>query len=243
MALTRRSPGRMAPSSRLDPVCRMLCLALLSSASLLASWPLALILACGSSILLALEGLPPWKIARESSFVLVFALLAAALRLLGSDAGGWDVRAFSSEAGLYCLKLLDAFLFGRLFYAATSLSQLRDACTRIARRVPFLRRFDLGLPLSLVLGYVPLILEEWRLSLEAVRSRGMSSRPSLAAQLDFLSAFLRRLMLRAVALPEALLARGWSRDRGVEDASWGIKDGVAIGISLGCLAIALLLIV
>jgi energy-coupling factor transporter transmembrane protein EcfT len=243
VALARQRPAPSGPLSSFDPAARILCLALLSSSSLLAGWPFALALCLACFILLALEGLKLSRICVEASFVLAFALFAALLKLFSGQGSGSSAAALGLESGIYCLKLLAAFLAGRLLYASTSLSQLRDASTRIARRLPFGKRSDLGLALALILGYLPLIVEEWRSSLEAARSRGMSRHPGLGLQARFLAAFLRRLMLRAVALPEALAARGWTRDRGVAEAKWELKETLLLSLCCACLVLAMLHIV
>jgi energy-coupling factor transporter transmembrane protein EcfT len=216
----------LALASSLDPACRLICLALVSSASLFASAPFAAIVACGAVALLSLEGVGLARVLRESIFLLGFALFTGLLRMLGGD--GADPAALALGSATYGLKLFAAFLAGRLFYASTRMSELRDAATRIVRLIPFLRRFDIGLSLSLVLGNVPLIFEEWRDSLEAARSRGLSRRPGIAAQARFLAAFLRRLMLRAIAIPQALVARGWSRDRYLAPSIWRLRDSLAM---------------
>lgn len=194
-----------------------------------------------------LEGLSIRKICREAWFVLVFALVVEGMKLLDGKKGvALDLR-LALESGIYCLKLLAAFLSARLVYASTSLSELRDASTRIARRLPFGKKLDFGLALSLTIGYVPLIFDEWKASLEAARSRGMSPRPGLGILAHFLAhflaAFLRRLMIRAVVLPEALVARGWTQNRGVAESHWRRRDSCTLVASLACLVLGLLRIV
>jgi energy-coupling factor transporter transmembrane protein EcfT len=200
-------------------------------------------MALGAIILLILEGLSIATISRESAFILFFALTSALLRLLGRDTIHFEPMAFISDSAIYLIKLLSAFLMGRLLYASMSLSELCDALTGIVRRIPILRRFDIGLGVSLVLGYIPLIFSEWRGSLEAARSRGLPKRPKLFQQASFLSAFLRRLMLSAVAVPEALIARGWNRKRGIAPINWKLRDTIVLLISCFCFGIALLRVV
>ena len=237
-----RSIRRRGPASSLDPSCRLICLGLLSSASLFASWPFAAVVALGSLSLLLLEGLSLSTVLRESIFIISFALLTIFLRIFGTNSRAEPV-VLATEFIRYGTKFLAAFLAGRLYFASTRLSELRDSTTRIVRRIPIARRFDLGLVLSLILGYIPLIFDEWRDSLEAACSRGMPRRPSLSLQCRFLAAFLRRLILRAVALPQALVARGWSMDRGIADSEWRFRDSLVIALSLMAFAAALLSIV
>lgn len=226
--------ARVGPVSSLDAASRLFCLAAISSASLFAGPFDSCLLLMALLFLLLREGLKPLAIAKDSSIVLAFTAVSGALRMVGaSGPAPWVLGDVLS----YGLRLLSAFLAGRLFYASTRPSELRDAATRITRRLPFVRRYDLGLGLYMVLGLVPLVFEEWRSSLEAARSRGMPRRPSLALQAQFIAAFLRRMMLRAVAIPEALVARAWSPDRGLPPSAWRTRDTIA---SLSCLAIAVL---
>jgi energy-coupling factor transporter transmembrane protein EcfT len=239
----RDASSRGGAASSLDPACRLICLALLSSSSLIASLPFSACIALAAFGLLKLEGAGFARMLGESVFVLVFALGAAMLRLLAWDGESSAATSLVVESAVYGMKLLAAFLLGRLFYASTSQGELRDAATRIARHIPFLRRFDVGLSLSLVLGYIPLIFAEWRDSLEAARSRGMPRRPSIAQLTLFLAAFMRRLMMRAVAVPHALTARGWSRDRGLAASRWKLRDTVVATLSSGAFVGAILKLV
>jgi energy-coupling factor transporter transmembrane protein EcfT len=142
--------------------------------------------------------------------------------------------------GAYGVRLLAVFLAGRLFYASTTASEIRDAVTRIARYIPIVRRLDIGLCLSMVIGFIPFIFTEWQDSLEAARSRGMPRRPRLSRMSLFVTAFLRRLIVRAIALPEALVARGWTRERGLAPSRWRMRDSIT-SLVCGILAITAVL--
>ena len=241
MALTPVARRDFPPVSRLDPACRLICLALLSAASILASWPAAALLAFGFAVLLRLGGLRLSRLAAESTFVAFFALAAGGLRLWTIGAAGGAALGPSIDFTLgYGAKLLASFLAARLFYASTGTSEMRDAVTRIARRVPLARRVDAGLILALVIEYMPLIFEEWKDSLFAARARGLPRRPSLIQAATFLGAFLRRLILRVVAVPAALSARGWTRDRGLMPSTWKTADTL-VSIAAGGVFVAALL--
>jgi energy-coupling factor transporter transmembrane protein EcfT len=177
---------------------------------------------------LRLGGLKIRQVLLESSFVLLFALATTAMHFWSHPGEGVEGGGILGYGGAYCIKLFAAFLSGRLFYASTRISEIRDSVTRILRRVPFVRRFDAGMALSLVLSYVPLIFEEWRYCLEAARARGMPRLPRPNQASAFLGSFLRRLMLKAVALPEALYARGWCLDRGLVPFRWRKRDSICL---------------
>ena len=227
---------RLGPASTLEPVARLACLALLSSASLLGSAPFSALLSLAFVGLLMRQGLRFRTILRDSAFVVAFTIFTAIIRYGSLARTGIVPFAEMMNVGSYGVRLLAAFLVGRLFYASTGVSELRDAATRIARRIPILKRYDIGLLLSMVLTFIPLIFEEWTASREVARARGMPRRSGISRQAIVISAFLRRLMLRAVATPEALSARGWSRDRGIAPLLWRKRD---ISCLLACSGIFL----
>jgi energy-coupling factor transporter transmembrane protein EcfT len=231
----------LGPIASLDPACRLLCLALFSTTSLIAPWPFAACLALASFVFLLVGGLKSVAILKESAFVLVFAIATFGLRLWGQEEGeNW--RSISFDAAVYGIKLLSAFLSGRLFYASTKVSELREALLGLSRRMPFLKSScaSLGLGISLVIAYLPLILEQWRASVEAASSRAFPKKPSLSQARVLLSSYLRRLMLEAVSLPEALYARGLSEERYPLEASWRTRDRVCAALSILFLVITLL---
>ncbi len=233
----------MKPVSALDPACRLLCLALLSSAALLASPWVALFLALALFALLALEGQRPSRILRESAFLALFILFAGVLECV--DIGSGPSLKFSAPVETPALgaRLLAGYLGGRLYYATTGVPQTRDAATRIARRLPGLSRLDLGFAFSLILGFIPLIIDEWKLSLEAAKARAYGRHRGWSGAGLLVTAYLRRLMLRAIAVPEALVARGWSGERRVEPVRWGFAEAAASFACVGFLILSALRIV
>lgn len=233
----------MKPVSSLDPACRLLCLALISSSALFASLGAALCASIALIVLLALEGMKPTRIAREAAFLLPFILFAGLLECVGVGTGFSLSLSAPIETPLLGARLLAGYLGGRLYYASTSVSETRDAATRIVRRLPGLSRTDLGFAFSLVLGFVPLIVEEWKASMEAARSRAYGRSSGFRGAALLVAAYLRRLMLRAVAVPEALAARGWDGERGVEPAAWRTRDYLAAASCLALLAILALRVV
>jgi len=228
----------MRPVSSLDPACRLLCLALMTSAALFAPLAVALGIAFVEFALLALEGQRPSRIAREAAFLAIFIAFAGLLECVDLRAGLAIALSAPVETPLLGARLLAGYLGGRLYYASTSVSETRDAATRIARRLPGLSKADLGFAFSLILGFIPLILEEWKASLEAARSRAYGRSSGIRGAGLLVSAYLRRLMLRAVAAPEALVARGWNGERCVEATAWRSRDYAA---ALGCAALLVLL--
>ena len=227
--------ARLGTVSSLDPASRLACLAFLSCSVLFAGPEFVFGLVVALVFLLVQEGLRLAKVIRESAFIIFFSLFTATLRYFGITEAG-RIPDIIGEMGIYGIRLLAAFLSGRLLFAATTHSELRDTITRITRRIPWTRRLDIGMGLCMVVMFIPLIVEEWRDSVEAGRSRGMYRRLDLSRQGIFFAAFLRRLMLRAVATPEALVARGWTWDRGIVPLHWRARDSCAV-VASGIFAI------
>lgn len=234
---------RLGLYSSLDPCSRLICLAVLTSAILLMGPAFTAVISAILLVILIWEGLPLRRAFRNITLVGLFSLLTAAIRFIGNSADLQNPIAVVEASLAFFLRLLSAYLEGRLLYATTSVSELRDATTRIIRRIPILRHVDIGLAFSLVICFIPLIFEEWAASLEAARSRGFPKRPGIARQSIVLAAFLRRLMLRAVATPEALFARGWTRDRSLAPLCWRKRDSVAMFICIVILCAAILRLV
>jgi|GEM_PF-2472889 len=227
------------PVAALDGSCRLACLALLSIADLAAPWQLVAFLVSCLLVLLGLSGIKARRIAADCLFIFLLAGISALLGWWGknwqAEPGAW------AEGGIYGLRLLGAFLLARLFYASTRISEIRDSTTRIMRRLPFLRSFDLGLAFSLVLSNVPRLFRSWEESLAAAKARGFSRNSGPGTVAKLLGAYLRRLMLDASASPEALGSRGWSRERGLTQSRWKLRDSIVLGIALSFLVICLAL--
>lgn len=238
--MARLGRARRGPVSALAPSARLLGL-LLSSAAVFfmgprGSGPLSLALLC----LLIAEGQKPRALLRDALFVLSLAGATLLIEGLSFEAGPrLDFARLLPGAARDALRLAASFEAGRLFYTTTRSSELREAAEDSCRLLPGSLGSEIGLSLLLVLSFLPLILDEWRASLLAARARGLPRRPGLKASAELLSSFLRRLMLRSLALPEALAARGWTG--GAEGRGrparrpWAAYDYIAIAVSGVCL--------
>ncbi|HOX32814.1 MAG TPA: energy-coupling factor transporter transmembrane component T [Spirochaetales bacterium] len=239
--------ARLGSASKLAPSSRLLCLALFSSASFLMSAPAAGTCAAILILLVLGEGVGPLRLLRDSLFLAWLGLFAALAQGLDFTEGIRLEVGGLRAAAEYCLRLATAFLAGRLFYASTTRAELREAATRAATLLPGRGRRDLGLSLSLVLGFMPLIAEEWRSTLEAAKARGIRFGKGAGAGLQpgaaLLTAYLRRLMLAAVYLPEALAARGWRGEGGVSFRRWKGRDYITVAALSALLAITALHVV
>lgn len=236
----------LRPAKALDPGCRLLCLALVSSAVFFLGAPCAALAALGLMALVALEGVPPRRILKEAGYILLLSLFALVLECVGWNGGPVFYAEYLPGIAAYAARLLSAFMAGRLFYTVTDSSELRIAALKAGRLLPRKLRGDAALAMILVIGFVPLIRDEWKSSLDAAKARGLQLRSakgfSLRANVDFLAAFLRRLMLDSLSLPEALASRGWEGgDRSPRLAldPWRGRDWLAAALSLAVLSLAI----
>jgi len=228
--------ARLKTASALGPGPRLLCLALLSSALFFMALGAAGIFGLGLAILCLLEGVPARGLARDLCYILWLGSMAFFLECVSFAGGLHLVTDNLADAGLYTLRLAAAFFAGRLFYASTPGPQLREAALAAGAILPRPFRAKAALALVLVLGFVPLILGQWKATLEAAKSRGYTRGRRPRASVDLVAAFLRRLMLDSVGLPEVLASRGWHG----EGASAGPREawrGRDFGAALACLGI------
>lgn len=234
--------ARLRTASALGPGPRLLCLALLSSALFFLSPAWAGILGLGLAIFCLGEGVPPRSLARESAYILWLGGMALVLECVSFSGGPLFVAENLAPAGIYTLRLGAAFFAGRLFYAATPGPELRRAALAVGRILPRRLRSRAALATFLVLGIIPLVLSDWRASLEAARSRGYGRGKRPRASVDLIVAFLRRLMLDSISLPEVLASRGWYGEAALSlpKEAWSPLDLGVAAASLGILAAAFL---
>jgi energy-coupling factor transporter transmembrane protein EcfT len=218
----------MSAVSGLSPSCRLACLALASTACLAAPAVAAMALSLALVRLITREGIGAARLVRESAFLGWLIIFTAAMEGLSFVPGPrLDAAALVDALG-YGIRLVAVFMAGRLFYAVTRSSELREAAISFTVFLPRSLREEAGLALYLSLGFLPLVVEEWERSLEAARARAFPRRPGLAACEALLTAYLRRLMLRAVSLPEALRARAWGSGRLAAPRAWKARDFAAL---------------
>jgi energy-coupling factor transporter transmembrane protein EcfT len=234
---------RLRPVSSLVPSFRLLALLLCSTAVFFMGWLSAGLLAASLAGLLLIEGLKLRGLFKDVAFVLSLSLATFLIEGLSLEGGlhlaSGGLLASALRDGL---RLAASFAAGHLFYATTRTSELREAAEDSCRFLPGKTGSEIALALLLALSFMPLILEEWRASRLASRARGLPKRPGLRASSDFLAAFLRRLMLASLALPEALAARGWTGGSSKRPRRmWRLYDYCSLfGICLG-LAVLILL--
>ncbi len=243
------------PVSRLKPGARLLCLLICSAGVFfMCEWRAALI-GCLFLALLLWEGISASTLRRDFGFLLFLCFANAFFSFLGlAGSTKPDFSAMLMHILTDSLRLISSFEAGRLFYLTTSPLEAREAALSIVHLAP--RHNGAGrnsgqlkdtstifaLLVFLVLSLIPRILAEWRDSLEAAKARGLRlsiRKPGPAA--DLLAAYLRRLALMSMRLPDALAARAWRAASGNSVRSWSVYDFAGcLGILAGILCLILL---
>jgi energy-coupling factor transporter transmembrane protein EcfT len=193
-------------------------------------WLSAFLLAACLVGLLRIEGASLRGLLRDAAFILSLSLATFLIEGLSLEGGlHLALGGLLTSALRDGLRLAASFAAGRLFYATTRTSELREAAEDSFRFLPGRAGSEIALALLLALSFIPLILREWKASRLAARARGAPKRPGLEASSVFLAAFLRRLMLGSLALPEALAARGWTGGASKRlRRSWRLYDYCAL---------------
>ncbi|HUX37502.1 MAG TPA: hypothetical protein VMV44_06320 [Rectinemataceae bacterium] len=211
---------RRGPISRLAPAARLLCLLILVSGLFSEKWPSVLALIVLALFASFAEGLRPRALLPELLPLSLLAALMLGLETLSPEGGLHFAAADFPTALLDVLRLLAAFALARLFYQSTPASELREAAESAGRLLPGSLGLDAALALSLILGFIPSILLEWRQSLEAGRARGLHRKSGPGSALAFVAAFIGRILGGALVLPDVLVARGWTGQRR-QGRAWG----------------------
>lgn len=228
-------PGRSA-LHRLDARVKLICLAMISIATLRADfWWLGGLTAAGLAAVRTL-GIPLRSVLRDMRYfalLLVLVFIARALSTPGSailTAAGTVVTREGLVAGaLVCWRLACVVLTGLLFIAATRPAEVRQAVIWLLAPIPGVPERRAGTMISLLVRFIPVILNQARETADAQRARCIECRKNPVARLVKLTvALLRRIFEDADRLVIAMEARGYTEDRTGHPFSATRRDGLAL---------------
>ena len=115
---------------------------------------------------------------------------------------------------LVCLRLFLVVLLGYLFIRSTLPSQIRAAVAWFLKPVPLIPEKRVATMLSLLIRFLPLIIQEVKETADAQRARCIENRKNPVYRFIKLSVpMLRRVFLKADELVLAMEARGYSENR------------------------------
>jgi energy-coupling factor transporter transmembrane protein EcfT len=192
-------------------------------------------------------GLPLGRVLRELRCLLALLALvwiARGLTTPGDALIGWAgitlSRQGANEGALICWRLVLVAAAGLLFVFSTRPAAVKAAAQWVLKPVPLVPEKRVAVMLSLVVGFVPVILNQTRETLDAQRARGIENRRNPAARLSCLAIpVLRRIFADADKLALAMESRCYSEDRSDPALSARRSDWLvlAAGVSLWLLVV------
>jgi energy-coupling factor transporter transmembrane protein EcfT len=233
---------------RLDVRCKILALLCISIVSLNAS-VVSLLLLSGLLIFLMIDcRLPLISFFREIRFfffLMFIILIAHSLSTKGTQVFQLYFLSVSRqgffEGLMICWRLLLVVLLGMLFVSTTKPSKIKAAVSWFLAPVPFVSGKRLATMLSLLMRFIPVILNQARETAQAQKARCVENRKNPIYRLKKIGIpLLRRTFENADRLIYAMEARCYNENRTDPDLNFRTADWVAFGgVSALC---ALLLI-
>lgn len=223
-------------SHRLDVRFKLVFLIVLSLASLHGSARALLIL---TGVLLALArnaGIAFGPVVRQLRYVFILLGLIFAARSLstpGTAVFEYGVLIVTGE-GLYagamvCWRLTAVILLSLLFVRTTRPSAIKASVEWFLRPVPLVPEKRVSMMISLLLRFLPVILEEAKETLDAQRARSVENRKNPVYRVRKIAIpVLRRIFLRADKLALAMEARCYSENRTDPELYAGGRDWIAL---------------
>ncbi len=223
----------------LDVRFKLLAMVLISLSSLGAG-PLALAGMTGLFMLLSLDGPSFGKAFGEMRFLVFFLLFVFAARLFGTPGTpllslGSVVATREGAAGgaLVCWRLLVVVAASFHFVTTTRMAQIKAGVEWFLGPVPFVPEKRVSIMLSLIIRFIPVILDQTRQTLDAQRARGVENRKNPVYRLMKLAIpLLRRIFEDADRLAVAMESRCYDENRTDPELNASPADWVALGIVL-----------
>ena len=135
---------------------------------------------------------------------------------------------------LVCWRLMTVVFMSLCFMATSRVSEIRGAVVLFLKPVPFIPEKQVGTMLSLVLRFIPAILNQAAKTSEAQRARGIECRKNPVFRLiKFTIPFMRRIFEDADRLIIAMEARCYSEERTDPEFSSRKKDRAALILVIG----------
>jgi energy-coupling factor transporter transmembrane protein EcfT len=162
---------------------------------------------------------------REIKFFFIFLVFIFVARTLSTPGeklfqiGFYPVTLLVTKQGIFsgalvCFRLVLVVLLGYLFIRSTYPSQVRVAVAWFLRPVPLIPEKKVATMLSLLMRFLPLILQEAKETTDAQRARCIENRKNPVYRfIKLVVPMLRRIFLRADDLILAMEARGYSENR------------------------------
>jgi energy-coupling factor transporter transmembrane protein EcfT len=233
----------------LDVRFKLIFLVLISLASLKANAPalfvlnlvlLAVLLHAGVTLKSAIKTL------RYVFVLLTFVFIARALFTPGSVVIKFMIISVTRE-GIYdgaivCWRLLIVIMIGLAFISTTRPSEIKAAVEWFLKPLPFIPAKRVATMMSLIVRFIPVILDQAKETADAQRARGVENRKNPVYRLVKLGIpLMRRTFERADKLAVAMEARCYSENRTDPWLSSGLKDWIALFVVICLCAMTILI--
>ncbi|QTA87519.1 energy-coupling factor transporter transmembrane component T family protein [Desulfonema magnum] len=231
----------------LDSRFKLACLILISLASLKAYIPglsLLILLLVFAIIHIRVSFISVLKEIQYFLILLTFVLIARALSTPGTPVIEFMGLTMTSQ-GLYdgilvCGRLGTVVLLGLIFVSTTRPSEIKAAVEWFLTPFPFIPAKRVATMISLVMRFIPTILNQAKETADAQRARGIENRKNPVYRLiKFTIPLMRRTFEDADKLIVAMEARCYSENRTDPELSSGKKDWIALLLVI-CLCILIL---
>jgi len=179
--------------------------------------------------------LPLKAVCRELRYflmLLVFIFLARAFATAGQPILSLGFTSVTRQ-GLYsglivCWRLLVIVLLGMVFMATTRSSEIKSGAAWFLNPIPFISGKRIATMLSLLIRFVPVILNQARETAEAQKARGVENRKNPLYRMQMLGLpLLRRIFENGETLVVAMEARCFTEKRTDPNLSATSKDWLA----------------
>jgi len=231
---------------QLDVRFKLLFLVVISLSSLKAFVPSLSLLTLVLMVALNHAGLPLKMALKDLRYVfllLLFVFMARSLSVPGSPVVEFKAVSVTRE-GLYegamvCWRLVIVIMTGLSFVLTTRSSEIKAAVEWMLKPFPWVPAKRIGIMMSLIVRFIPIIFEQAKKITEAQRARGVENRKNPVYRLKMFGIpLMRRIFERADKLVLAMEARCYSENRAEYLLCSGVKDWIAlVGVVCLCLII------
>jgi energy-coupling factor transporter transmembrane protein EcfT len=197
-------------------------------------------------LLLALHRPAPGANLKDLRWIAVMLALVLIARALLTDGEPWmafgpvaATREGLREGALTCLRLILMFMLGAAFIVTTPSAQIKAGVQWFLKPIPFVPAERVATMLSLIIRFIPVILEQAALTSAAQRARGVENRRNpVRRTVLFGMALLRHTLATADNLAVAMEARCYSDQRTDPELKTGRRDWVFFGSAAGLVMMA-----
>jgi energy-coupling factor transporter transmembrane protein EcfT len=233
----------------LDPRFKLLSLALIGFAALGAHAIVLLLLSAGVVLMIVLIKQPLRAVALEVRYffvILGFIFIARALVTPGAPLLEINAVTISREGLqdglLVCWRLVVIVMTGFLLVATTRSAEMKAAVQWFLKPVPFIPEKRVATMMSLVMRFVPVILDQAKETAIAQRARGVENRKNPLYRFRiFMIPLIRRTFETADRLAVAMEARCYVEERTDPGLSARKRDWIALFAVLGVCVTAVVL--